>query len=77
MKEYKEIHPFNRLSGWSINENDKFREKPPIVIRLDTIRQIVPLTDKFTTLKVSEDCFEDIIVTKEEGDEIKGVLLGE
>lgn len=86
---YKEIHPFFFDSATSINDvhsglqrNEKEYYKPglPRVIRLEDIRQIVPqtLTDNtvgFTCLEVSDDYHDNILVSVEEGEQIKNTLL--
>ena len=78
---YKEIHPFfcpidNSLDALS---TPAYKEMPSIVIRLDSIRLILPEpgTDsmKMARLRVSDDYLQDIIVLEAEAEEIKKELL--
>lgn len=86
---YKEIHPFFYNSALSFSavthgqkkeEKDFYMECPARVIDLSTIKQLSP-NDAFdgsielTRLQISDDHTEDILVSKEEGEEIKKILL--
>lgn len=75
---YKEIIPYHYCSSPSIKEEERWKANEPIVIRLDIIREIVPKVNcPYVTLKVTEDCFDDIVVKSDEAEEIKNILLGD
>lgn len=86
---YIEIHPFFHNSLAESNAQLQNQKKPssefyeqtdPIVIRLDTIKQIrqeIPFDRScvFTRLVVSDDYHNDIIISTQEGETIKKKLL--
>lgn len=92
---YKEIHPYYRdsmsesadiMTGAKRNPADYYKPGDPVVLRLDTIRQIRrqrdydPATESdrhcgFSRLVVSDDYLQDIIVQTEEADEITKALV--
>ena len=74
---YKEIIPYHYCSSPSIKEEERWKADEPIVIRLDIIREIVPKANcPYVTLKITEDCFDDIVIKSDEAEEIKNILLG-
>ena len=92
---YKEIHPYYRdsamessdvMTGAVRNPTDYYKPGDPVVLRLDTIRQIRRQRDYdpaikndrhcgFSRLVVSDDYLQDIIVRTEEADEITKALV--
>ena len=91
---YKEIHPYYRdsatessdvMTGTMRNPADYYKAGEPVVLRLDTIRQIRrqrdydPATKSdrhcgFSRFVVSDDYLQDIIIKTEEADEITKAL---
>lgn len=86
---YLEIHPFWYDSGAAFasamnqgenREKDFIRESPPRVINLSCIKQLTEQkyydeSIELTRLQISDDHTEDILVSKEEGEKIKEILL--
>lgn len=88
---YKEIHPFWYDSFKARGPIDPevtertpqkefYKECEPRVIDLSLIRQLQPEqvfdnSISLTRIKVSDDHLEDILVSREEGEEIKKLLL--
>lgn len=86
---YLEIHPFwydsasacaNAMLQGDNKEKDFIRESPPRVINLSCIKQLTEQkyydgSIELTRLQVSDDHTEDILVSKEEGEKIKKILL--
>lgn len=86
---YKEIHPFYYDSstahvkvrtGKNRLTKDYYIPAEPRVLRLDVIRQIIPVaipdgSVKLHSIQVSDERLEDIIVSEEEATEIKKTLL--
>ena len=83
---YIEIHPlfYDSAAAFnsSFNENQKtpdsafYKQMPPCVIRLDTIRKISEEKTydeslKYFRIKISDDHHEDILVPADEGEKLK------
>lgn len=86
---FKQIQPFyienflmdnDCMSGRVLAEKEYYRKAEPFFLDLGTIKQVRPVklsdgSGEFTRLVVSNNHTNDIIVSKEEGDEIVRVLL--
>ena len=85
---YTEIHPLfhdtaaertDCFSNQHKPSSEYYKSAEPQILRLDTIRRIVPeSTDGSINLRricISEDHLEDIIVTQEEADRIQKTIL--
>lgn len=86
---YKEVHPYfydSMLSHSDVrngNERkdiDYYHKALPRVIKLEDIKQAIPEklpdgTGEFVRLKISDDYHEDILISVNEGEEIKKKLL--
>lgn len=74
---YKEIQPYYRYRF-----GDNWIKQSKRTIKLDIIQQIIPMgfsgsSLDLTILKISDDEVDNIIVSREEGEEIKKILLGD
>lgn len=82
---YKEIHPYFYDTFSAMNdvhgnvrksETDYYKPAKPIVLKIEEIKQIISNEEEsFVRLKVNDDYQNDIIIPKEEGEEIKKLLL--
>lgn len=87
---YSEIHPLFYDSATAFNsgiiENQKtpdsafYKQMPPCIIRLDTIRKISEEKTydeslKYFRIKISDDYHEDILVPADEGEKLKKKLI--
>jgi len=67
-------------SGNTKVNNDYYKKGEPIVIKLEDIKRLSPSpagdsTNSLTRLKFSDDYHDDILVSAEEGQKIKKMLL--
>ena len=67
-------------SGKSKDDIDYYKKGEPIVIKLEDIKRLSPnpagdSTNSLTRLKFSDDYHDDILVSAEEGQKIKKMLL--
>lgn len=83
---YIEIHPlfYDSAAAFNTNFNESqktpdsayYKQMPPCIIRLDTIRKLSEENTydkslKYFRIKISDDCHEDILVPADEGEKLK------